>query len=71
MIVDIIESSPDKLVDMIEHPNKIKYKGQKILLININNYVYAVPFMKAGDTIILKTIIPSRKFTRLYKDLLK
>lgn len=29
----------------------------------LNNYVYYVPFVKAGDDLFLKTIVPSRKLT--------
>jgi len=35
----------------------------------MNEYVYPVPFVKDGDIIFLKTIIPSRKATSKYKEL--
>ena len=54
------------LLDIIEHPNQVKYKGQKIFVINISDYVYLVPFIETEDIVILKTIIPSRKATRDY-----
>lgn len=37
------------------------------LLLNIDNYVYAVPFVYENDsTIFLKTIFPTRKSTKKY-----
>jgi len=55
-----------QLLDIIEHPNQDKYKGQRIFVIEIYNYVYLVPFIETEDMVILKTVIPSRKATRDY-----
>ena len=46
------------------HPNQVRYFGQRILAISLNDYVYLVPFVEDGDDYFLKTIIPSRKATR-------
>ena len=54
------------LLNILEHPNKEKYPNQRIYVVNINNYVYLVPFVKNRDIIFLKTIFPSRKLTKLY-----
>lgn len=54
------------LIDILEHSNKEQYPNQKIYVININNYVYLVPFVKSNETIFQKTIFPSRKLTKLY-----
>lgn len=56
----------DGLLDAIEHPNKKQYPNQRIFIINVEGYVYLVPFVETEDTIFLKTIIPSRKMTKLY-----
>jgi hypothetical protein len=32
----------------------------------VRGYAYLVPFVEEGETILLKTIIPSRKLTRQY-----
>lgn len=37
---------------------------QEILIIEIDGYVYYVPFAKNGNEYFLKTIIPSRKLTK-------
>ena len=54
------------LLDVLEHPNQEKYKGQKIFVVQVDNYIYLVPFIEAESEIFLKTIIPSRKATRKY-----
>lgn len=54
------------LLDAIEHPNKEQYPNQCIFVVNVEGYVFLVPFVETEDTIFLKTIIPSRKMTKLY-----
>ena len=55
-----------RIVDILEHPNKTKYPNQRIFMININDYIYLVPFVENDKEVFLKTIIPSRKATREY-----
>ena len=54
------------LLDILEHPNKLKYPKQKVLVVSFDSYVYLVPFIEETDHYFLKTIIPSRKATRDY-----
>ena len=54
------------LMAIIKHPNNKKYPDQKIYIVNIDNYVYLIPFVETDDEIFLKTIIPSRKATKKY-----
>jgi len=54
------------ILDIVQHPNQEKYKGQKIFIVNIDNYAYLVPFVEREQEIFLKTIIPSRKATKKY-----
>lgn len=54
------------LLDVLEHPNQEKYKGQKIFVVQTDEYVYLVPFIEDDHEIFLKTIIPSRKATKKY-----
>ena len=54
------------LLDVLEHPNQEKYKGQKIFVVQIDDYVFLVPFIENDLEIFLKTIIPSRKATKKY-----
>ena len=39
---------------------------QRVYIINIENYAYAVPFEDKGEERFLKTIFPSRKYTQMY-----
>lgn len=54
------------LLDIVAHPNPEKYPGQKIFILNINDYAYLVPFVETDKEVFLKTIIPSRKATKQY-----
>ena len=53
-------------MDTFEHPNQEKYPSQQIHVIEIESYVYLVPFVETEDEVFLKTIIPSRKATKTY-----
>ena len=54
------------LLDIVTHPNQSKYPNQQILVVEINDYVYLVPFVENENGKFLKTIIPSRKAARDY-----
>jgi uncharacterized DUF497 family protein len=55
----------DCLLEIVAHPNSKKYPNQEIYLIDIDGYVYLVPFVKKDEnTVFLKTIFPSRKLTK-------
>ncbi len=57
------------LLDVIDHPNQSKYDHQQMYVVHAQNYVYLVPFVETSDTeVFLKTIFPSRKATKLYKE---
>ena len=53
-------------VDIYDHPNQERYPEQKISVVLIEGYAYLVPFVESEQDIFLKTIIPSRKATKLY-----
>jgi hypothetical protein len=54
------------LLDDIVHPNIADYPGQRIFVVAISDYVYLIPYVENTNEIFLKTIIPSRKFTKIY-----
>ena len=55
----------NQYLDILEHPTKPE---QKIFVIEINNYVYAVPFIiDENSNIVLKTVHPSRKLHKKYR----
>ena len=62
----IIALDEGRVLDTIPHPNQTKYPGQKIFIVNINEYCYLVPFIETTDQIFLKTMIPDRKATKKY-----
>lgn len=62
----VVYISKGDLLDILEHPDKQKYPGQRIFVVNINSYAYYVPFVEDDERIFLKTIIPSRKLSRKY-----
>jgi len=64
---DIVFSiSRNGLMDILEHPDQQRYPGQRIFIVNVDDYAYIVPFIEDKKTIFLKTIIPSRKMTKKY-----
>ena len=54
------------LLDILEHPNRDRYAGQRIFVVRRDDYVYLVPFVEDEQIVFLKTIIPSRKATKQY-----
>ena len=54
------------LIDTIQHPNQEKYPNQKIFIVEIDCYLYLIPFVENDTEIFLKTIIPSRKMKKQY-----
>ena len=54
------------VLDVVQHTNKKRYPNQQIIVVEINNYAYLVPFVEDDKGRFLKTIIPSRKATRDY-----
>jgi len=54
------------LLDVIPHHNKKKYPNQMIMVVEIEDYIYLVPYIEEDDSLILKTIFKSRKFTKIY-----
>lgn len=55
-----------QLLDIVEHGRPEKYAGQRIFVVQINDYAYLVPFVEGEGQVFLKTIFPSRKATRRY-----
>jgi len=56
----------EDVLEVVEHPNQEKYPGQRIAIVEINDYAYLVPYIQDGEEIFLKSIIPSRKATNKY-----
>jgi uncharacterized DUF497 family protein len=54
------------LLDVLEHPNRQQYPGQRIFIVDVEGYACMIPFVEDDEVIFMKTIIPSRKMTKLY-----
>ena len=54
------------LLDVLDHPNRERYPGQRMMVVRIDDYAVLVPFVEEEDRVFLKTAIPSRKATRRY-----
>ena len=63
----VFEISMGNEVAVVMHPNQDKYPGQMISVVQVDDYVYLVPFIETESEIFLKTIIPSRKATRQFR----
>lgn len=49
------------------HWNLRKYPRQRVFLILVDGYIFAVPFVEEDGVIFLKTAFPSRKLTKQYQ----
>ncbi|BBB15466.1 uncharacterized protein RVIR1_09930 [Candidatus Rickettsiella viridis] len=63
-IISILEATGP--IDVISHPNIKKYPKQEMYVIEIDSYIYLVPFVREKNSIFLKTVFPSRKATKKY-----
>mgnify|MGYP000105373765 FL=1 len=54
------------LIDDIVHPNQEKYPSQRMLVVDVENYIYLIPYVESKGELFMKTIIPSRKATMQY-----
>lgn len=53
-----------KLLSVVDHPNQDQYPGQKIYIVELHDYAYLIPFKEDKEKIFLKTIFPSRKYSK-------
>ena len=65
-VIETIENN-GVLLDF-KHPNQDKYPNQMIMVVNLNNYTYCVPYVINGDEIYLKTAYPNRNFLYLIEE---
>ena len=56
----------ESYLDILDHPTR---SNQSIFIVEINNYIYSIPFIIDNDSnIVLKTAYPSRKLQKRYKE---
>lgn len=66
---DVLEKlEADEILARRTHPNKDKYPEQQIFVLELNGYICYVPFIEKENEIFLKTIIPSRKLDKEFKE---
>lgn len=54
------------LLDDGPHLNSSKYPHQRMMIVEIDDYAWLVPYLEGNQDIFLKTIIPSRKATESF-----
>ena len=60
----VIAVDEGRVLDVLPHPAR---DSQKLLVLDIENYAYVVPFVLEEDgSVFLKTVFPSRKHTDIY-----
>lgn len=64
----IFHLSQGDIWKIADHPDQENYSGQKIYFVIVQDYIYLVPHVVEKDYIFLKTIIPSRKATKMYQN---
>ena len=58
---DLINS---KLIKIMKNPKRV---NQNIMLFEYKKYIWVVPFVEEKDYYFLKTLFPSRKYTKMFK----
>ena len=53
-----------KFIDLKDNPAR---GTQQMLLFEYKDYIWLVPFVRNGDEMFLKTLYPSRKYTKFYR----
>jgi len=54
------------VLDDLPHPNKERSASQRILVVRIDGYACAVPYIRDGNRVFFKTIYRNRKLQALY-----
>lgn len=62
----VLAIANNRLLEVLEHPNKDKYPDQKMFIVEVRDYAYVVPFVEDEERYFLKTIYPSREATKKY-----
>jgi uncharacterized DUF497 family protein len=55
----------DKVLLDIAHPNQERYPKQRLMIIDLDNYTYGVPYLRNKKEVVLKTIYPDRRYKKL------
>ncbi|OGX37923.1 MAG: hypothetical protein A3C53_05875 [Omnitrophica WOR_2 bacterium RIFCSPHIGHO2_02_FULL_68_15] len=58
---EILQARP---IAIRQHPRR---SDQQLMLFERRGYIWVVPFVERGDVLFLKTLYPSRKYTKRYR----
>ena len=61
----VVAIEEGRVLDDLAHPGA-QYPHQRMLILQIDDYAYVVPYVETEDEIFLKTVFPSRKHTAIY-----
>ena len=62
----LIALDQGRLLDDVAHPAKDRYPHQRMFIVEIRGYAYAIPYVESRNEIFLKTVYPSRSLTKRY-----
>ena len=54
--------------ELIAIKRHLKRENQDVMLFLHRGYIWVVPFVSDGEGVFLKTLYPSRKYTKIYKE---
>ncbi len=63
----IVAIENGQIIDIMENPSK-NFPDQFMIIVNYNDYIYCAPTVVEGERYFLKTIYPSRKYTKKLKE---
>lgn len=63
-VVDALEAGG--LIADLEHPQRLRYPHQRMLIVAIDGYAVDVPYVEDRGVRFLKTLFPNRKHTARY-----
>jgi hypothetical protein len=62
--VSFEEITKAKIIDIKDHHSR---ENQQLMLFDFKGYIWLVPFVEKEDCVFLKTLYPSREYTKLYR----
>ena len=62
----VVAFQEQRMLADTEHPNQDQSPHQRLAVVMINEYAYAVPYVMDGETRFLKTLFPSRKLQKQF-----
>lgn len=64
----VVALQEKRIIEDMPHPDQIRFPHQRMLTVLIESYTWCVPYIASEGVMFLKTMYPSRKFHRRYRD---